>query len=80
MRYFCSELTIQQFETLLIGKQAENDKELDVAATACRRMKRPKQTFACLPHSAASSTITSAPLAPTPLGNTPPPSLRIPDT
>ena len=46
MRYFCSELTIQQFEALLIAKQAENDKELDVAATACRKMKRAKQTLA----------------------------------
>ena len=72
MRYFCSELTIQQFEALLIAKQAENDKELDVAATACRRMKRAKQTLARLPHPAASSTINSAPLAPAPLGNTPP--------
>ena len=80
MRYFCSELTIQQFEALLIAKQAENDKELDVAATACRRMKRAKQTLARLPHPAASSTINSAPLAPAPLGNTPPPSPRIPDT
>eukprot|EP00434_Breviolum_minutum_P044361 symbB.v1.2.039612.t1/scaffold6681.1/size16222/1 len=76
MRYFCSELTIQQFEDLLRGKQAENDKALDVAATECR-MKRPKQTLARLPHPAASSTSTSAPLAPAPLGNTPP---RIPDT
>ena len=80
MRYFCSELTIQQFEALLIAKQAENDKELDVAATACRRMKRAKQTLARLPHPATSSTINSAPLAPAPLGNTPPPSPRIPDT
>ena len=66
-RYFCSELTIHQFEALLIAKQAEDDKELDVAATACRRMKRAKQTLARLPHPAASSTITSAPLAPAPL-------------
>eukprot|EP00434_Breviolum_minutum_P037976 symbB.v1.2.033674.t1/scaffold4216.1/size42974/5 len=75
-----SELTIHQFEALLIAKQAEDDKELDVAATACRRMKRAKQTLARLPHPAASSTITSAPLAPAPLGNTPPPSPRIPDS
>ena len=80
MRYFCSELTIQQFEALLRGKQAENDKELDAAATECRKMKRPKQALARLPHPAASSTSTSAPLAPAPLGNTPPPSPRIPDT
>ena len=76
--YFCSELTIHQFEALLIAKQAEDDKELDVAATACRRLKRAKQTLARLPHPAASSTITSAPLAPAPLGNTPPPSPRTP--
>ena len=75
-RYFCSELTIQQFEALLI-KEADNDKELDVAATACRKMKRAKQTLARLPHPDASSTITSAPLAPAPLGTTPPPSPRI---
>ena len=37
MRYFCSELTIQQFEALLRGKQAENDKELDAAATRTGR-------------------------------------------
>ena len=43
-------------------------------------MKRAKQTLARLPHPAASSTINSAPLAPAPLGNTPPPSPRIPDT
>ena len=49
-RYFCSELTIQQFEALLIAKEADNDKELDVAATACRKMKRAKQTLARLPH------------------------------
>ena len=79
-RYFCSELTIQQFEALLIAKEADNDKELDVAATACRKMKRAKQTLARLPHPDASSTITSAPLAPAPLGTTPPPSPRIPDT
>jgi len=41
-RYFCSELTIQQFEALLIAQEADNDKELDVAATACRKMKRAK--------------------------------------
>ena len=68
-RYFCSELTIQQFEVLLIAKEADNDKELDVAATACRKMKRAKQTLARLPHPDASSTITSAPLAPVPLGH-----------
>ena len=79
-RYFCSELTIHQFEALLNARQAEDDKELDAAATECRRMKRPKQTLARLPHPAASSTITSAPLAPAPLGTTPPPSPRIPDT
>ena len=79
-RYFCSELTIHQFEALLNARQAEDDKELDVAATECRRMKRAKQTLARLPHPAASSTTTSAPLAPAPLGNTPPPSPRIPDT
>ena len=60
-RYFCSELTIQQFEVLLIAKEADNDKELHVAATACRKMKRTKQTLARLRHSDASSTITSAP-------------------
>ena len=80
MRYFCGELTIQQFEVLLRGKQAENDKALDAATTECRRMKRPKQALACLSHSAASSASISAPLAPAPLGNTPPPSPRIPDT
>ena len=79
-RYFCSELTIQQFEALLIAKEADNDKKLDVAATACRKMKGPKQTLARLPHPNASSTITSAPLAPAPLGTTPPPSPRILDT
>ena len=67
----------------LRGKQAENDKELkelDAAATECRKMKCPKQALARLPHPAASSTSTSAPLAPAPLGNTPPPSPRVPDT
>ena len=49
-RYFCSELTIQQFEALLIAKEADNDKELDVAASACRKMKRAKQILARLPH------------------------------
>ena len=44
-RYFCSELTIHQFEALLNARQAEDDKELDVAATECRRMKRAKQTL-----------------------------------
>ena len=61
MRYFCSELTIQQFEALLRGKHAENDKALDAAATECRRMKRPKQALARLPHPAASSASISAP-------------------
>ena len=79
-RYFCSELTIHQFEALINAKQAEDDKELDAAATACRKMKRAKQTLARLPHPAVSSTITSAPLAPAPQGTTPPPSPRIPDT
>ena len=60
---------------------AEDDKELDAAAAECRQMKRAKhQPFARLPHPEASSTITSAPLAPAPLGTTPPPSPRIPDT
>ena len=72
-RYFCSELTIHQFTALLHARHAEDDKELDAAATECRKMKRPKhQPFARLPHPEASSTITSAPLAPAPLGNTPP--------
>ena len=82
-RYFCSELTIHQFTALLHARHAEDEKELDAAATECRKMKRPKhQPFARLPHPEASSTITSAPLAPAPLGtrNTPPPSPRIPDT
>ena len=77
-RYFCGELTIHQFESLLNARQAEDDKELDAAATECRRMKRAKQTLARLPHPAASSTTTSAPLVPAPLGHTPPPSPRIP--
>ena len=78
-RYFCSELTIHQFTALLNARNAEDDKELDAAATECRKMKRPKhQPFARLPHPEASSTLTSAPLAP--LGTMPPPSPRIPDT
>ena len=53
---------------------------LDAAATECRKMKRPKhEPFARLSHPEASSMITSAPLAPAPLGTTPPPSPRIPD-
>ena len=79
-RYFCGELTIHQFESLLNARQAEDDKELDAAATDCRRMKRAKQTLARLPHPAASSITTSAPLVPAPLGHTPPPSPRMPDT
>ena len=79
-RYFCGELTIHQFESLLNARQAEDDKELDAAATECRRMKRAKQTLARLPHPAASSITTSAPLVPAPLGHTPPPSPRMPDT
>ena len=43
-------------------------------------MKRAKQTLARLPHPDASSTITSAPLAPAPPGTTPTPSPRITDT
>ena len=73
---FCGELTIHQFESLLNARQAEDDKELDAAATECCRMKRVKPTLARLPHPAASSTTTSAPLVPAPLGNTPPPSLE----
>ena len=66
---------------LLNARNAEDDKELDAAATECRQMKRPKhQPFARLQHPEASSTITSAPLAPAPLGTTPPPSPHIPDT
>ena len=79
-RYFCSELTITQFAELLIARQAEDEKILDTAATACRKMKRAKQTLARLPHPTASSTNTGAPLAPAPMSNTPPPSPRIPDT
>ena len=80
-RYFCSELTIHQFTALLNARNAEDDKELDAAATECRKMKRPKhQPFARLPHPGASSTSTSAPLAPAPLGTTPPPSPRIPSS
>ena len=80
-RYFCSELTIHQFTALLNARNAEDDKELDTAATECRQMKRPKhQPFARLQHPEASSTSTSAPLAPAPLGTTPPPSPLIPDT
>ena len=79
-RYFCSELTITQFAELLIARQAEDEKILDTAATACRKMKRAKQILARLPHSTASSTNTGAPLAPAPMSNTPPPSPRIPDT
>eukprot|EP00434_Breviolum_minutum_P014146 symbB.v1.2.012473.t2/scaffold861.1/size176854/3 len=74
-RYFCSELTIHQFTALLTARAAEDDKELDAAATECRQMKRPKhQPFARLSHPEASGTTTSAPLAPAP------PSPRIPDT
>ena len=72
-RYFCSELTITQFAELLIAKQ-------DTAATACPKMKRAKQTLARLSHSTTSSTNTGAPLASASMSNTPPPSLRIPDT
>ena len=80
-RYFCSELTIHQFTALLNARNAEDDRELDAAATECRQMKRPKhQPFARRQHPEVSSTITSAPLAPAPLGTTPPPSPRIPDT
>ena len=80
-RYFCSELTIHQFTALLNARNAEDDRELDAAATECRQMKRLKhQPFARLQHPEASSTITSAPLAPAPLGTTPPPSPRILDT
>ena len=79
-RYFCSELTIHQFAALLNARKAEDDKELDAAASECRKMKRPKQTLARLAHPDASSTLTSAPLAPAPLGTTPPPSPRMPDT
>ena len=79
-RYFCSELTITQFAELLIARQAEDEKILDTAATACRKMKRAKQTLARLPHPTASSTNTGAPLATAPMSNTPPPSPRIPDT
>ena len=43
-------------------------------------MKRPKQTLARLAHPDASSTLTSAPLAPAPLGTAPPPSPRMQDT
>ena len=53
-RYFCSELTITQFAELLIARQAEDEKILDTAATACRKMKRAKQTLARLPHPTAS--------------------------
>ena len=42
--------------------------QLDAAATECRKMKRPKPTLARLAHPNASSTISSAPLAPAPLG------------
>ena len=78
---FCSELTIHQFTALFHARHAEDEKELDAAATECRKMKRPKhQPFARLPHPEASSTITSAPLAPAPLGNTLPPSPRMSDT
>ena len=79
-RYFRSELTITQFAELLITRQAEDEKILDTAATACRKMKRAKQTLARLPHPTASSTNTGAPLATAPMSNTPPPSPRIPDT
>ena len=40
--YFCSKLTITQFAELLIARQAEDEKILDTAATACRKMKRAK--------------------------------------
>ena len=64
-RYFCSELTIHQFTALLNARNAEDDRELDAAATECRQMKRPKhQPFARLQHPEASRTLTSAPLAP----------------
>ena len=79
-RYFCSELTITQFTELLIARQAEDEKMLDTAATACRKMKRAKQILARLPHSTASSTNTGALLAPGSMSNTPPPSPRILDT
>ena len=78
--YFCSELTIHQFAALLNARKAEDDKELDAAASEYGKMKRPKQTLARLAHPDASSTLTSAPLAPAPLGTTPPPSPRMRDT
>ena len=79
-RYFCSELTITQFAELLIARQTEDEKIVDIAATPCRKMKRAKQILARLPHPAASSTNAGAPLATAPISNTPPPSPRIPDT
>ena len=72
-RYFCSEITIHQFTALLTARDAEDENALDVAATACRQMKRPKhEPFARLPHPEVSTAAGSA--------NTPPPSPRIPDT
>ena len=54
--------TIHQFTALLHARHAEDDKELDAAATECRKMKRPKhQPFARLPHPEASGTITIVP-------------------
>ena len=75
-----SELTIHQFTALLTAKNAEDNKELDAAAAECRQMKRNINRFARLQRPEASSTLTIAPLAPAPLGTTPPPSPRIPDT
>ena len=41
--------SINSLPSLLPGMQ-KNDQELDAAATECRKMKRPKQTFARLSH------------------------------
>ena len=77
---FCNLFCILQLETYP-KCILTNLRILDAAATECRQMKRPKhQPLAHLPHPEASGTITSAPLAPAPLGTTPPPSPRIPDT
>ena len=71
-RYFCSEITIHQFTTLLYARQAEDEASLDAAATECRNSKRSKrQPIARLAHPGPSGTST-APLSPAPLGYTPP--------
>ena len=78
--FVASSRSINSLPSFMLGKQKMKRIWTPLLPNVVRWSVLSINRFARLPHPEASSTITGAPLAPAPLGNTPPPSPRIPDT